>query len=76
MEAFATLGPKIGIAASCVALSINRAGIYRARARWARRDWCTLPRKRRPRPPLAFSVAERSALLLLLNSERFADLAL
>jgi hypothetical protein len=29
MEAIAILGPQIGIAASCVALSINRAGIYR-----------------------------------------------
>jgi putative transposase len=75
MTVFAELQPRIGVAAACVALSINRSGVYRARARWARRDCCTLPRKRRPRPPLAFSVAERSALLLLLNSERFADLA-
>jgi hypothetical protein len=52
MEALATLGPQIGIAASCVALSINRAGIYRTRTRLARRHWCTFPRKRRARPPL------------------------
>jgi len=58
-----------------VALSINRAGIYRARTRLARRHWCTFPRKRRARPPLAFSEDERSVLLLILNSERFADLA-
>jgi putative transposase len=75
MQAFATLRPQIGIAASCVALSINRAGIYRARTRLARRQWCTLPRKRRPRPPLALSEHERGVLLLILNSERFADLA-
>jgi putative transposase len=75
MEAFATLGPQIGIAASCVALSINRAGIYRARTRLARRHWCTFPRKRRARPPLAFSEDERTVLLLILNSQRFADLA-
>jgi putative transposase len=75
MEAFATLEPQIGIAASCVALSINRAGIYRARTRVARRQWCTFPRKRRARPPLALSEAERSVLLLILNSQRFADLA-
>jgi putative transposase len=75
MEAFATLGPQIGIAASCVALSINRAGIYRTRTRLARRYWCTFPRKRRARPPLAFSEEERTVLLLILNSERFADLA-
>ena len=75
MEAFATLGPQIGVAASCVALSINRAGIYRARTRLARRQWCTFPRKRRARPPLALSDAERNVLLLILNSRRFADLA-
>ena len=74
MEAFATLGPKIGIAASCVALSINRAGIYRTCDRLARRHCAMFPRKRRPRPPLALSEAERSMLLLVLNSERFADL--
>jgi hypothetical protein len=76
MEAFATLAPRIGTAASCVALSINRAGIYRARTRLARRHWCsTFPRKRRARPPLAFSEEERAVLLLILNSQRFADLA-
>lgn len=75
MSVFADLHPQIGTAAACVALSINRSGVYRARARWARRDICALPRPRRPRPPLAFSVAEQSVLLLILNSERFADLA-
>lgn len=75
MEAFAVLRPQIGIAASCVVLSINRAGIYRARARLSRRDGCALPRRRRPRPPLALSETERAVLLLILNSERFADLA-
>ena len=68
------LQSQIGTAAACVALSINRSGVYRARARWARRDVCKLPRARRPRSPLAFSDAERGELLLILNSERFADL--
>jgi putative transposase len=75
MVAFAELRPQIGIAPACVALSINRAGIYRARDRLARRHCAMFPRKRRPRPPLALSEAERSVLLLILNSERFADLA-
>jgi putative transposase len=75
MAAFAELRPQIGIAPACVALSINRAGIYRARDRLARRHCAMFPRKRRPRPPLALSEAERSVLLLILNSERFADLA-
>jgi len=71
---FAELQSRIGTAASCAALSINRSGVYRARVRWARRHVCLLPRPRRRRPPLAFSDAERVALLLILNSERFADL--
>jgi hypothetical protein len=33
------------------------------------------PRQRRPRPPLTLSLTERSLLLLVVNSERFADLA-
>ncbi len=75
MAGFAELRPKIGIAAACEALSINRAGIYRARDRLARRHCAMFPRRRRPRPPLALSEAERSMLMLTLNSERFADLA-
>jgi putative transposase len=75
MAAFAELRPQIGIAAACVALSINRAGIYRTRDRLARRQCAMFPHRRRPRPPLALSEAERSVLLLVLNSERFADLA-
>ena len=75
MAVFAELRPQIGIAPACVALSINRAGIYRARDRLARRHCAMFPCRRRPRPPLALSEAERSVLLLVLNSERFADLA-
>jgi putative transposase len=75
MVAFAELRPQIGIAPACAALSISRAGIYRTRDRLARRHCATFPRKRRPRPPLALSAAERSVLMLILNSERFADLA-
>jgi hypothetical protein len=41
----------------------------------ARRHWCTFPRQRRARPPLAFSEEERTVLLLILSSQRFADLA-
>lgn len=75
MDAFAELHPRVGIAASCVALSINRAGVYRMQARWARRHCPMLPRRQRPRPPLALSEQERGVLLLILTSERFADLA-
>jgi putative transposase len=75
MAVFAELHPQIGVASACVALRINRAGIYRGRDRWARRHFALYPCKRRPRPPLALSEAERSMLLLILNSVRFADLA-
>ena len=75
MNGFGELQPQIGTAAACAGLSINRSGIYRARVRWARRNVCMMPRPRRPRPPLAFSEAEHAVLLLILNSERFADLA-
>jgi putative transposase len=75
MAAFAELRPQIGIAPACEALSINRAGIYRMQDRLARRHRAMFPRKPRPMPPLALSEAERSLLLLTLNSERFADLA-
>lgn len=72
MGAFEQLCPQIGITASCAVLSINRTGIYRTRARLAHRD---VRVRRRRRPPLAFSPSERVALLLILTSERFADLA-
>jgi hypothetical protein len=58
MAVFAELHAQIGTAAACVALSINRAGIYRTRDRLARRHCAMFPRKRRPRPPLALSETE------------------
>jgi putative transposase len=73
MEAFHQLEPQIGVVAACAALQINRAKIYRDRAR-------SLPaplreRTPRPRPPLALSEGERQELLQILDSERFADMA-
>ena len=73
MEAFHQLEPQIGIAAACATLQINRARIYRERAR----ALPALPRAKppRPRPPLALSDVERQELLQILDSERFADMA-
>jgi putative transposase len=73
MKAFHQLEPQIGIAAACAALQINRARIYRERAR----ALPALPRAKppRPRPPLALSDMERQELLQILDSERFADMA-
>jgi len=79
MSVFAELQPHIGTAATCAALSINRSGVYRGRARWARRDVCRFPRPRRPRPPLAFSDAvlsqrlERFGLTLHPQKTRLLD---
>jgi transposase InsO family protein len=68
--ALAELHPRIGVAAACSALQINRAGVYRAR-----RPALPRPTQPRPRPPLALSEAERDVLLAVLNSERFMDIA-
>ena len=73
MKAFHQLEPQIGIAAACAALQINRARVYRERAR----ALPALPRAKplRPRPPLALSDVERQELLQILDSERFVDMA-
>ena len=63
------------MAASCAALWINRTGVYRTRDRLARRNVCSWPRERWPRPPLAFNDTERAVLQQILDSERFVDLA-
>jgi putative transposase len=73
IEAVKELGPRIGLVAACTALAMNRAGVYRDRARQRRSG--SRPVRRRPRPPLAFSEAEQAVLLAVLNSERFMDLA-
>lgn len=75
MAAVAELAPHVGLRTACQAFSLNRALVYRARAR---RQGTVLRRivpRVRARPPLAFSSAEQDVLLGLLNSERFADVA-
>jgi putative transposase len=75
MAAVAELAPHVGLRAACQAFSVNRALVYRDRAR---RRGTVLRRagsRVRARPPLAFSTAEQDVLLGLLNSERFADVA-
>ena len=65
--------PQIGLVAACTALGMNRAWVYRNRARQRRMG--PRPVRRRPRPPLSFSEAEQAMLLAILNSERFMDVA-
>jgi putative transposase len=75
MAAVAELACHVGLRMACQAFSLNRAFVYRDRAR---RQGTALrhrvPRVR-ARPPLALSTAEQDVLLGLLNSERFADVA-
>lgn len=69
------LGTQIGLLAACTALTMNRAFVYRDRARRARSGSRSVLVRRRPRPPLALSIAEQQVLLGILDSERFADVA-
>jgi putative transposase len=74
MAAVADLAPHVGLRTACRAFALNRAFVYRDRAR--RHGVGSRPAARvRPRPPLALCVAEQELLLSLLNSERFADTA-
>jgi putative transposase len=73
MRAFHQLEPRIGTAAACSVLQLNRAQIYRDRARELPAQ--PRPKSPRPRPPLAFSENERQQLLQILDSDRFADVA-
>jgi len=72
MDGVNLLSPDVGVARACRAMDIDRSMVYRERA-GARRLTAPAPRKTRPRPPLAFSVAEQQRVLDTLNSERFAD---
>ena len=75
MSALHVLAPEIGLAAACVALHINRAGIYRDNARRRHRLSPLRQPTPRPRAPLALSELERQALREVLYSDRFADCA-
>jgi len=67
------LSPRIGVAAACLSLQMNRSGVYRERSRLAGRT--RRPPQSRPRPPLSLTPAEQEQLLGVLNSERFVDVA-
>ena len=74
MQAFADLAVHVGLHSACRAFALNRAFVYRDRAR--RRT--IGPRRASPartRPPLALSSAEQELLIGVLDSERFADVA-
>jgi putative transposase len=74
MLAVTELATHVGLKSACTALVLNRAFVYRDRARHRAIGPRCVPRTR-PRPPLALSSAEQDLLLGVLDSERFADVA-
>jgi hypothetical protein len=74
MAAATDLGLRVGLKAACRAFSLNRAFVYRERLR-ARPTVLQSVVRVRMQPPLAFCAAEQTLLLVLLNSERFAEVA-
>jgi putative transposase len=68
MATVSTIGPRLGVAATCVALGLAVATYYRRR--------CPRPTPpRRPSPPRSLPATERTAILELLHAAPFVDLA-
>jgi putative transposase len=74
MLAINDLALHVGMEAACRAFAFNPGYVYRDRAR-RRGVFSRHPIAVRPRPPLAFSIAEQEYLLGVLDSDRFADTA-
>ena len=70
MAAAQTLSADVGVKPACLALGISRAGFYRSRM-----SSCGKTAALRPAPPRALREDEKQAVLDLLHSERFQDLA-
>ncbi len=68
MNAVAQLLPTVPLRRAARALGVSHATWYRRR-----RARVVCRQHRRPRPPLAFSIEERQAILTTLNSARFVD---
>ena len=72
IAAVTTLAPPIGVAAACAGLGLPRASFYRQRARQAQPVAASRARRVSAR---ALGANERQAVLDLLRSDRFVDLA-
>jgi len=72
METVEVLTPEVGTKPACAAVGINRARVYRLRAR--RRMSQAVPPKR-PSPPRTLKAEERQQVLEVLHSEKFVDKA-
>jgi putative transposase len=75
MDAVDYLEAAVGVERACAVLGVNRARVYRVRTRRWHLSGAHVRRQPRPRPPLSLSTAEQDVLLLVLNSDRFADMA-
>jgi putative transposase len=74
-EAITELAPRIGVRAACEAVGAAQAGYYRRhRQSPARERRPTTPHRERHQPR-ALTVTERQAILQVLHSQRFVDLA-
>jgi putative transposase len=67
MSGVLELAPIVGVLAACAALGLPRATFYRRQSAFIG------PRRRRPRPPRALSETERTEVIQVLDSDRFAD---
>ena len=65
MKAAKGLSERVGVVAACRAMNVSRATFYRRRT--------TKQANPRPTPTRALSAEERNAVLVQLNSQRFAD---
>jgi putative transposase len=75
MLAVTDLAMHVGLKTACRAFALSRGFVYRDRARLRAGGATRCVPRARPRPPLALSSAEQDALLGVLDSERFADVA-
>ena len=74
-DAIATLSPQIGVRAGCDALGVAQAGYYRRHRASPPPPRPALKAHRDRAQPRALSGEERQAILDVLHSDRFADLA-
>ena len=74
-EAIAAMAPRIGTRAACKAAGVPQASWYRRhRASPAPPRLAPIPHRDR-RQPRALKLSERRAIMDMLHSERFADIA-
>jgi putative transposase len=74
-KAITTLATRIGVRDACQAVGAAQAGYYRRHRQSPAAEKAAPPPQRERHQPRALTVAERQAVLAVLHSERFVDLA-